>query len=73
MGQQRCPVRHKVEELILQRRSIMVQIPARKEPVVPLKELEALPPVGQPSSAALPMHKALEDQCLPTAADRATW
>ncbi len=46
MGQQRCPVRHKLEELLRQRRSIMVLIPDRKEQVVPLKELEAPPPVG---------------------------
>jgi hypothetical protein len=74
MGEPRCPVRYKVGDLILHRRSIMVLIPARKEQVVPSKETEAPPPAEQPSSAALLMHRPpQEDQCRPTADDLATW
>ena len=74
MGEQRCQASYKVVDLILQGRSIMVLIPARKKQVVPPKEPEAMPPAEQLSSAALPMHKPRQEgQCSPTADDPATW
>jgi hypothetical protein len=73
LGEQRCRVRSKAEELIPQRRSIMVLILAYKEQVVPLKEPEAPPTAGQPSSAAVPADRLPEGQCRPMAAVLPTW